>query len=225
MKDEKVAQLSREDREAIIDQERSVDVAKANVDAAKGAAQQAHEFQDLVNNEVDVAKAQSEAAAKGADIKDRADKRSASDANAKRQVAARQVTAAEAKAEYAAKLVDVREAEVEQREAEYTLTKARLERSKDNILQRRGLGEGIDRQKIIDAERDAEQKRAEANQKVVQLQGYADASKKNWDNVQQQYEASAKSTQADEKSAQVPPPAKYIPQASVKERAAKDEVQ
>jgi hypothetical protein len=223
VKDEQLGQLPREDRQAIIDQERSVDIAKANVDAAKASAQQAHEFRDMVGNELDAAKANRDAVDNSANVKYGTNKQAAAaDANARRQLAAQQVSATEAKSEYADKLIDVREAEVEQREAEHNLAKARLEHSKYDTLRQRGLGENINRQNILDNERDAEQKRAEASQKVMQLQGYADSSKKNWDGAQQQYQASAKSTHVDERPVQVPPPPKYIPQASVKERSGKD---
>ena len=217
VKGDQLAQLPREDRQAIIDQEKSVDVAKANVDAARVAAKQAHEFKDLVDNEVTAAKAERDAADNSTSYTN--SKQSQADLNAKRQVAAQKVAAAESKAEYANKLIDVREAEVGEREAEVDLAQARLDRAKYETLRQRGLGQDINQQNIIDAEREAEQKRAEAHQKVAQSQGYADASKGNWNKAQEQWQASAKSTQADDRPVQPPAAAKYLQQPQVKEHS------
>jgi hypothetical protein len=212
MKDEQLGQLPLEDRQAILEQERSVDVAKSNVEAAKAASQQASEFKTLVDSELEAAKADRDAADKVSGLSYGANKSAAEQAAARRQVAAQQVAAAEAKSQYAQKLAELRAAEVEQREAEHTLAQARLERAKYETLQRRGMAEGVDRQAILDAERDADQQRAEAHQKVRQLDGYADMSKSTWEQAQKQYQASAQGTQIDDRA--VPPPsgAKYIPQ-------------
>jgi hypothetical protein len=217
VKDEQLGQLPREDRQAILEQERSVDVAKSNVDAAKAANHEAGEFKNLVDSELEAAKADRDAAEKVSGLSYGANKSAAEQAAARRQVAAQEVAAAEAKAQYAQRLADVRAAEVEQREAEHTLAKARLERAKYETLQRRGLAEGIDRQSILDAEREAEQQRAEAHQKVAQLQGYADVSKTNWDQAQKQYQASAQGTPIEDGAAPPPSGAKYIPQAGAKQ--------
>lgn len=208
VKDDQLTQLPREDRQAIIDQERSVDTAKANVDAARVAAKQAHDFKDLVDNEVTAAKAKRDAADNSVGYD--STKKSQNDLNAKRAVANQEVAAAEAKAEYASKLIEVREAEVEAREADAELAQAKVERAKYETLQRRGMAEGINRQEIVDAEVKAEQKRAAAQQKVAQLQGYADASKVNWDKAQTQYQDSAKATVADDRPVQPPAAAKYL---------------
>lgn len=208
VKNDQLAQLPREDRQAIIDQERSVDTARANVDAARVAAKQSQEFKDLVDNEVTAAKAKRDAADNSVGYD--SSKKSQNDLNAKRAVANQEVAAAEAKAEYADKLIDVREAEVEARQADADLAQAKLERAKYETLQRRGLAEGVDRQAILDSEANAEQKRASAQQKVEQLKGYADVSKANWDKAQSQYQESAKSTAADDRPVQPPAGAKYL---------------
>src|SRR5690349_3025143 len=148
VKDDKLAQLPREDRQALIDQQRSVDTANANVDAAKVAAKQAHDFKDLVDNEVTAAKSKRDAAANSPAY----DKRSQADANAKQLVANQEVAASEAKSEYADKLIEQREAEIDERRAEADLAQAKLERAKYETLQRRGLAEGVDRQAILDGE-------------------------------------------------------------------------
>jgi hypothetical protein len=218
VKDEQLGQLPREDRQAILEQERSVDVAKSNVDASKAAAKQSIEFRDLVGSELEAAKADRDAADKVSGLSYGTNKSAAEQAAARRQVAAQQVAATEAKSQYAQKLVDVRAAEVEQREAEHTLAQARLERAKYETLKRRGLAEGIDHEKILDAERVADQQRGEAHQKVVQLQGNADMSKTNWDQAQKQYQASAQGTPLDDRAVQPPTGVKYIPQAGAKER-------
>jgi hypothetical protein len=217
VKDEQLGQLPIADRQAILEQERSVDVAKSNVDAAKAASQQASEFKSLVDSELEAAQADRDAAEKVSGLSYGANKSAAEQAAARRQVAAQQVAAAEAKSQYAQKLADVRAAEIEQREAEYTLAQARLERVKYETLQRRGLAEDIDRQKVVDAEQVADQQRAEALQRVVQLQGSADVSKSNWDQAQKQYQASAQGTPLDDRPVQPPRDAKYIPQAGAKQ--------
>lgn len=216
MKSDSLGQLPREDRQALVDQERTVDIAKANVDAARVAAKQAHEFKDLVDNEVTTAKAERDAADNSQPYKN--DKQSKLDVSAKRQVAAQQVIASESKSEYADRLIEVREAEVAEREADVEVAQARLERAKYDTLRRRGLGEGIDQQKLVDAERDADQKRAEARQKVAQLQGHAEASKGNWDKAQQQYQTTAKATPVVDRPVEPPARAKYLPQPEVNVR-------
>jgi hypothetical protein len=207
--DEKLSQLPREDRQAIIDQERSVEVAKANADAARVAAKQANEFKTLVDSEVLTAKTQRDEVEKPASYTNT--KQGQSDIEARRQLAAKQVAAAEAKSEYADKLIEVRDAEVEEREAEVELAQARYERAQYETLNQRGMAQGIDEKAISDRERQAEQKRAEAHQKAAQAQGYADVSKGNWEKSHAQYQSTAKATHADERPVQGPAPAKYLP--------------
>jgi hypothetical protein len=221
VKDEQLSQLPHEDRQAIIDQERSVEVAKANADAARVAAKQADEFKVLVDDEVVTAKAQRDEAANAASYTNT--KQAQNDIAARRELAAQQVTAAEAKSEYADKLIEVRQAEVEEREAEADLAQARYERVKYVTLQQRGMAKGIDRQAIEDSERQAEQKRAEAHQKVSLAQGYADVSKGNWDKSQAQYQSAAKATGADERPVQPPAAAKYLPAKPVQEQPTETE--
>jgi hypothetical protein len=213
--DEQLSQLPRDDRQAIIDQERSVEVAKANADAARVAAKQADEFKILVDDEVLTAKTKRAEAENTTSYGNT--KQAQNDTAARRKVAAEQVAAAEAKNEYADKLLEVREAEVAEREAEIELAEARVERAKYETLQQRGMAKGIDRKAIEESERQAEQKRAEAHQKVAQAQGYADVSKENWEKLQAQYQSTAKATSADDRPVPPPAPAKYLPTTPVKE--------
>jgi hypothetical protein len=213
-RDEKLTQLPREDREAIIDQERSIDVAKSNADAARVAAKQSEEFKDLVEREVVAAKVQRDDAenaapsGKGKQAKD--------EIAAKRQAAAQQLAAAEAKSEYADKLIELREAEVDEREADVDLAQARFERAQYETLRQRGMAKGMDQQAILDAERHAEQKRTEAHQKVTLAQGYADLSKGSWEKSHDQSQSAAKTTLTDEPPVQPPAAAKYLPVPAVK---------
>jgi len=208
VKDEQLAQLPREDRQAIIDQERSVDVAKANADAARVAAKQAQEFKAVVDDEVLTARTERDEAANPVSYSN--SKQAQNDIAARREVASKQFAAAEAKSEYANKLIEVREAEVDEREAEVELAQARYERAQYETLKQRGMSAGVDEKAIADRERQAEQKLAEAHQKVAQAQGYADVSKGNWEKSHAQYQGAAKSTHADERPVQPPPPAKYL---------------
>jgi hypothetical protein len=215
VQDEKLAQLPREDREAIIDQERAVDVAKANADAARVAAKQAEEFKLVVDDEVLTAKTQRDEAENPVSYSNT--KQSKSDIAAKQQVAAKQVAAAEAKSEYANKLIEVRDAEVDERDAEVELAQARYERAQYEILRERGMSTGIDEKSITERERHAEQKRTEAHQKAAQAKSYADVSKGNWEKSHAQYQSSAKGTTADDRPVQAPAPAKYLPVPTAKE--------
>src|SRR5688500_7532315 len=88
VKDEQLGALPREDRQALIDQQRSIDVAKANVDAARVAAKQAREFKDLVDNELTAAKADRDAADNS--VAYSGSKTAEAERNAKREVAAQQ---------------------------------------------------------------------------------------------------------------------------------------
>jgi len=216
--DEKLSQLPREDRQAMIDQERSVEVAKANADAARVAAKQAQEFKIQVEDELVTATFQRDEAE---NAKPKGNKQAQNELTARREVAARQLAAAEAKNEYADKLIEFREADVEEREADVDLAEARVEQAKYESLHQRGMAKGLDRQAILDSERHAEQKRDEAHQKAVRAQGYAGLSKDNWEKLQARSQSTAKATSpADDSPVQPPAPAKYLSAKPVKAQPA-----
>jgi hypothetical protein len=99
VKDDKLARLPAEDRQALLDEERAVDVAEANLEAARAAVAEAQQFRAIVGDEIEAAEARSEAAEKTLELEEStADQRGAKTAEQRQRVEDQGLTALKAKA-------------------------------------------------------------------------------------------------------------------------------
>jgi len=217
VKDEKLATLPIEDRQALADEQRAVDVAQTNVEGARAAVREAEQFRSIVGNEQNAAEQQQKAADKAVELEGQAPDQPGAEAAGRRQrVASENRQALEVKDEYARRLVMLRKEELDLREAAVARAKLRLERAQYEALQARGLAKDVDRQAFEEAERAAEREYADQQREVSQAEGYAEAARSIWNEALRSAEATENRMQPEESigSPQKPEPQ---PQPAVKE--------
>jgi hypothetical protein len=207
VKDDQVARLPVEDRQAFMDEERAVSSAKAELDASRVASEEAKTFRSIVGQELDGAKSQHEAAKKAIELAGQGPEQQPEPAARERaQVEREHLNAAEAKAAYADHLVELREAQEKMREAEVDVARTRLEREEFNALRARGMGEELNENDFAKAEREAQDAYDEARMQVSQAEGQAEHARQMWNDARQQYEASARRTGVSEVPSGAPAP-------------------
>src|SRR5262245_58771447 len=117
--DARTARLPEGDQRAIGSAQQNVDVAHANLAAAKVARDEAKQFQKIASRELVAAK--SRLAASGTDLSQR------------------EVLAARAKQDYADRLVDLRDAQLDEQQAMVELARADREWTKYEALERNDM--------------------------------------------------------------------------------------
>jgi hypothetical protein len=217
VKDDQLARLPAEDRQALLDEQQAINTAESNVQRAGVAVDEAKEFRSIVGSEMNAAKSQYEAAEKASELASRGlDEEGRNDARERQRIQSEHVTAVEAKSRYADSLVDLREAQHSLHEAELDLARARLEREQFDALRARGLGEGLSEQDFVEAEQDAQRQFDEINQRVASLKGQTDSMRESWDEARQQYEATARQSGVTDVPIGAPPPPETLPMPAAK---------
>jgi chromosome segregation ATPase len=180
VKDDQLGRLSAADREQLIDRQRDVNVAKANVDASEVALDEAEQFRDNAHDEAEAAQKQQEQLTD--DLK-RAEKQGAGDVQTLEQRArtrAEMASAMNAKSAYSDRLVELREAQVDSNEAEHELMEARLSRAQYELLEENDLAGDLDGAEFMQRERKAEQEFQKADQHEQEQMASARASREAW---------------------------------------------
>jgi hypothetical protein len=220
VRDEKLVRLPAEDRQALRDEERAVDVAEANLEAARAAVSEAQRFRSIVGDETEAAEARNEAADKTVELeKETGDQQGAKAAEQRKRVEAESLNALRSKDEYAKRLLELRQEERKLREAEFELAQTRLEGAEYEALKARGMAEGLEEKDFDQALREAEQEAAEARQKAIQARGYAEAAREAWNEARQQYETTDRRMGADEAPITAPRPPEQLPPPAAKKQA------
>jgi hypothetical protein len=224
IKDEQLAKLPVEDRQALLDEDRAINVAEANLEASKAAVSEADRFKSIVIDEKKSAERMRDAAQKNASLqKERGDQQAAKMAQDRERLAAESMTALEAKGEYADRLHELRRQEREMREVELDRAKLQRERAEYEALKARGMAQDIDPTKFDKAERKIDERYREAQSRVSEAQTYADAARGRWNQSRQDYEADDARIRANEAPMTAPSEPQPIPQEGAKDQPAKNQ--
>jgi hypothetical protein len=202
----KLGRLSEPDRQAIIQSENDVNVARSNVTTLQSSVDEAKRFQSVAAHQIDAAKA-SEAAANDADkLAQRAGGAMAQikAAQMKRRATA-EMAAAKARKDFADRMIDLRNAQLDEAKARVDAAQAQVEQTK--MIKARGNGQDIKNADAIEkATRQADDKVTQAHQKSTQQQALADLARQNWEQKQAEFNLAAA-----QPVIQPPPPASLLP--------------
>lgn len=207
--EQRVVALPREEQQALIDEERRVDVAQANLAAARISLQQAKLFDELVEHEVDAAEANREAADEALELaRSSHDQARISEVEQNDALWTQRLKTAEAKAEYSQRLVELREQEVEQHEAGAKLASFEFERVKYEKIQQRGMAQGLDGEEFAEAVGDARAEYDDERAEAEQLQAGVDSARNAWQQALNQFQAL--DARVADKMFRAPPEPKYL---------------
>jgi hypothetical protein len=209
--EQRVVALPRQERQALIDEERNVDVAQANLVAARTSLDQAKLFQGLVEHEVDSAEANREAAEEALELaRSSHDQTRIQEVEQKNALWERRLNAARTKADYAERLVELREAEMEERTAAVKLATVQFERTKYEKVKQRGMGGGLDGEDFMEAFQEAQEEHTERHAETEQLRDGVQASRTKWDQARAQWQELDQ--RVEDKAFRAPPEPKYLQQ-------------
>jgi hypothetical protein len=211
VEEQRLVALPREARQELIDEQRQVDVAQANLSAARTSVEHAKLFHGLVGHEVGAAEANREAAAEALELsRSSHDPQRIGEAEEQHALWTRRMDAARAKAQYAERLLELREAELEQREAGVVLAQIRHERAKFQKVEQRGLAEGLDGSDFEEALQEAAQEHDEKQAEANQLRDSVNTSQAAWQQALANYKAM--DDRVENKMFRAPPEPKYLQQ-------------
>jgi hypothetical protein len=166
--DERLARLPAAEREELVDRERRLRIAEANLTAARVAASDAGAFVEIVETERTAAEERRDAARKAVELaRSSNDRALLAESRRALGIAARQLAESDAKVLYAQDLKEVRDAEVEHREARVDLERADLELAKVDRLRARGQDEGLERAVFVRALTEASRREAAASGQIA----------------------------------------------------------
>jgi chromosome segregation ATPase len=180
--DRDVARLPVEDRAQIQTAQKSIEVARSNMAAAKSGHDEAVQFRTIAQTELDAAKSRLDAARSRVDLgRSARDDRKLREADRNEEAARNQLIAARAKLDYADRLIELREAKVEASEADLAAASADVEMTKLRLLQRNNIDAKVDAKKLEAAQQDGRWRLAETRARVAELEGDVAQLKTAWD--------------------------------------------
>ncbi|MGZ3440938.1 MAG: hypothetical protein ACXVDD_15545, partial [Polyangia bacterium] len=180
--DKDVARLPASERTQLSTAQRSIDVAKSNLAAARVARDEAKQFRKIAISDVDSAKTRLEAARSSVDLgKSSRDDQTLREAARNEDAARDQLMAARAKLDYADRLVELRELKIDEGDANLTAARADVEVTKLQLAQRNGMAADVDARKLEAKKQDAQERLAETRAKVAQTEGDVVQLKMAWD--------------------------------------------
>jgi len=213
--DRDVARLPVADRTQIITAQKSIDVAESNLAAAKVARDEAKQFRKIAVSELDASRSRLEAARSSVDLgRSARDDRTLREASRNEDAARDQLIASRAKLDYADRLVELREAKINEAEANLNAARADVDRTKLQLLQRNGMDQNIDANKLEARRQDAQERLADARSRVAQIEGEAAQLKTAWDDRRNE----ASHTASRGETIAPPPPPAEVPMPQMKYR-------
>jgi hypothetical protein len=168
----RVARLPLEARRPIIDAQRRVDVAQANVGAARVARVDALRLRGAVDDELEAVVVPRHA--------------EALDLTERRMLASR------AKRDYADRLVELRDAQLDERQAALALARADLDGVKLDALERHNLAAGLNPYAFAHAQKQARIDLAARRMRVAELQGEVASARTTWDERRRDFNTAAR---------------------------------
>jgi hypothetical protein len=219
VKDDRLVRLPAEDRQALLDEQQTVTVAKANLDSASAAVGEAQQFRAIVGQERKAAKSRDDAVKKDLEMSQRSgDPERIATSKQRQQAALEMKTLTNSKGEYAENLLRLRQAQRDMRQAEYELSKAKLENAEYEALQARGMAEGMKGSNFAQKQAEKERDFAVKSERVNELEGITDASKSAWEQAQARVQESADQMKFEETPIGSPPPPEPLEQPAAKEQ-------
>jgi hypothetical protein len=217
VKDDRLVRLPAEDRQALLDEQQNVQVAKANLDSASVAVGEAQQFRAIVGKEIKAAKARDDAALKDLEMaQDSGDDARIAASKQRQQISLELMTATKTKGEYAENLLRLRQGQRNLRQSEFELSKAKLEDAEYRALADRGMAEGLKGsdfgKKVNDAERDFTVNR----ERVAALEGMTEASRSAYEESRDRVQAHANQMQYEQTPIGAPAPPEPLPQKAAK---------
>jgi hypothetical protein len=179
--DDRVTRLPAPERDALETRQRAVDLAEANLDAARGAWNDAGGFRARVAVEARAAHARVDAANKAVGLAHQAaEPRLLVNATREDLLATQQLAAADAKLHYADDLLELRRAQIGARGADVDVARTRLALERTDRLRRHGLGDDLARDDVARAAGAAERTAAVHQGEVDRRRAAAEASRAAW---------------------------------------------
>lgn len=216
VEEQRLVALPGDARQELIDEQRQVDVAQANLSAARTGLEQAKLFHGLVEHEVEAAEANREAAAEALELaRSSHDPQRIAEAEEKHALWTRRMETARAKTKYSERLVELREAELEQREAGVALALIRHEHAKFQKVEQRGLAQGLDGSDFQEALQEAQQEHDEEQAEANELRDGVNASQAAWQQALANYKTLDE--RVEDKMFRAPPEPKYLQQQQAKQ--------
>jgi hypothetical protein len=204
--DKEVARLPVQDRAQLVTAQRSVDIAKSNLEAARASRDDARQFRRISTSELAAARSRLEAARASVELGRRTrDDRAVRSAMIEEDAAKAQVVAVRAKVDYAERLIDLREAKIDEADAQLEAARADVDADKVHMLVRDGVPTTANPNRIEANRQEAQDRLAEQRARVAQLAGNAAALKSNWDDRRGEQHSASRGSYSDA------PPAAHRP--------------
>jgi hypothetical protein len=184
----KVARLPTDERAQLVEQERAVDAAQSNLNAAKAAQHDAEDFKTIAAGERSAAEEQAQAEHKAVEVAQRKPDQPGLGSAQKTEVTASQrLEAAQAKELYASKLGELRDAQVSEAQASLNEAQAKLELAKLDRLAAHGQASDLNRDTFARAVADTRSKTMQAHSETEIRRATAKSSRSNWVQVAEKY--------------------------------------
>jgi hypothetical protein len=209
--DKEVARLPVQDRAQLVTAQRSVDVAKSNLEAARASRDDARQFRRISTSELSAARSRLDAARSSMELGRRTrDDRAVRVAMRDEDAARAQVVAARAKVDYADRVIELREAKIDEADAQLAAARADVDSDKVHMLVRDEIATTADPNRIDANRQEAQDRLAEQRARVAQLAGEAAQLKNNWDDRRAEQHTASRSDYSDT----APPAARPLPMPS-----------
>src|SRR5215471_17529068 len=178
--DKLISGLNEPDRQAIIESENNVNVARSNVTTLQSSVDEAKRFQSVAAHQLQAAQTNDAAAN---DANKLAEQKGGAMALVKAAQLKRRSTAelaaGKARKDFADRMVDLRNAQLDEAKAKVGAAQAEVEKTK--MIKARGNGKDVKNADAIEkASRQADDRVAQANQKSAQQQALADLARQTW---------------------------------------------
>lgn len=203
--DKLLGRLLQESRARLLDSEKGVSIAEANLRATRSAESEAKRFEKIVATELDSAEQQLEANERSVLLaQDARDESSLTATQRSEELGRQRVRAREAKLDYAKRLQALRRAQVDEAEARLEHAQAQLELEQYRELKAGGMADSLDGAAYERAERSAFERVAKKIGTTSRLRAEMDVRHTNWEALRRQYDEEA--ARAGEVPFDAPPP-------------------